>query len=240
MPQIHAFENQTVHQFERTVTVTLGHEYLRALPEGYRAKRERRWPLLLFLHGSGERGDDVWSVASHGPPKMLREKRGHPAARLLTENFIVVSPQCRKGEWWDPNLLLALLDEIMATHSVDPTRVYLTGMSMGGYAAWELGAAFPERFAALAPVCGGGSFLTAYRSHVEKRAALRALGIWAFHGAKDETVPLIESERMIAVMKRFDVADVRFTVYPDARHDSWTETYANPDLYTWLLGHARQ
>ncbi|MEX2044855.1 MAG: prolyl oligopeptidase family serine peptidase [Opitutus sp.] len=236
----HATETQTVHHFERTTTVTLGYKYLMALPEDYGSDAGKRWPLLLFLHGSGERGDDIWLVAKHGPPKLLRESQAGPAARMLAEHFIVVSPQCPKGVWWDTDTLLALLDEIIAKHRVDPARVYLTGLSMGGYGAWELGTAHPERFAAMVPICGGGNFLTAYGSSIAKREALRSLGIWAFHGAKDETVPLEESERMVAVMKRFEVADVRLTIHPEAKHDSWTETYANPDLYDWMLGHVRR
>src|SRR5205823_5442534 len=140
MPKkIRAAENQTVHSFERTLTKLASYKYLLALPDGYAAGAEKRWPLILFLHGSGERGDDVWPVARHGPPKLLRSERDTPAGRLLAEKFIVVSPQCQKGKWWDTDALLALLDEIMATQRVDPARVYLTGLSMGGFAAWDLG-----------------------------------------------------------------------------------------------------
>lgn len=234
-----AAETQTVHSFERTLTKTVGYKYLLALPEGYGAKGERRWPLLLFLHGSGERGDDVWSVAKHGPPKLLQSHAPDGAARALAENFIVVSPQCPKNKWWDTEALLALLDEVMATHAVDPARVYLTGLSMGGFGAWDLGLAYPERFAALVPVCGGGQFATVFQSNTHKRSDLRSLGVWAFHGAKDKSVPLAESERMVEVLKKFEVTDVQLTVYPEAQHDSWTQTYANPELYAWLLRHVR-
>ena len=232
-------ETQTVHAFERTLTRTVGYKYLLALPAGYEARGERRWPLLLFLHGSGERGDDVWTVAKHGPPKLLRTGEPPPAAGELARHFIVVSPQCPKNKWWDTDALLALLDEIESTHAVDRTRVYVTGLSMGGFAAWELGLGHPERFAAMAAVCGGGQFSTAFMSHTHKRAELRSLGVWAFHGARDKSVPLVESERMIDALKKYDVAEVQLTVYPDAEHDSWTETYANPELYRWLLRHTR-
>lgn len=234
---------QTVHHFERTVTRTLGYKYLLALPRGYDAKAERRWPLLLFLHGSGERGDDVWSVAKHGPPKLLRGENlsatERAAATALAENFIVVSPQCPKNHWWETDALLALLDEIGAAHRVDRRRVYLTGMSMGGYGAWALGTAYPERFAALVPICGGGEFASAHMSNTIKRADFRRLAVWAFHGAKDEAVPLAESERMIGMLNYMQVENPRLTVYPEAQHDAWTETYANPELYAWLLRHAR-
>lgn len=242
MPKSRA-QSQTVHHFERSVTRTLGYKYLLALPEGYDPKSRARWPLILFLHGSGERGDDVWSVANHGPPKLLRgenlTRRERESAKLLAGKFIVVSPQCPKNKWWDTDALLALLDEIERTHRVDPRRVYLTGLSMGGYGAWALGLAFPERFAALAPVCGGGEFLTPFMSSHLKRDALRRLPVWAFHGAKDPTVPLSESERMIAMLKHMQVENPQLTVYPEAQHDSWTETYADPALYTWLLRQSR-
>jgi predicted peptidase len=235
-----AAESQTTHTFERTLTRKARYEYLLALPTGYDAKSEKRWPLLLFLHGSGERGDDVWLVARHGPPKLLRAGADDPATKQLAENFIVVSPQCPKGLWWDPDAVLALLDDVMAAHKVDAARVYLTGLSMGGFGTWDLAMAHPERFAAIVPICGGGPFGSTYLSNLNHKAELRSLGVWAFHGGQDKTVPLAESERMISLLKRFEVTDVNLTVYPDAAHDSWTATYANPELYAWLLRHARQ
>lgn len=239
MPKSRAAETQTVHAFERTINKSVGYKYLLSLPAGYSAKSRERWPLIFFLHGSGERGDDVWTVARHGPPKLLRGPRRDAAAALLSEKFIVVSPQCPKGKWWDSETLLALLDDVLANYEIDPRRVYLTGLSMGGFAAWDLGTAYPERFAALAPICGGGQFATTFVSHTHKRTDLRRLPIWAFHGAKDDSVPLAESERMVGLMKHFKVEDVRLTVYPEAKHDSWTETYANPELYAWFLRHER-
>lgn len=247
-----AAETQRIQTFERTITRSVGYKYLLGLPEGYEARGAKRWPLLLFLHGSGERGDDVWMVAKHGPPKLLREMPDVPnedpaarerrleAAKLLTQNFIVVSPQCQKGRWWDIEAVLALLDDVMATHQADPTRVYLTGLSMGGFASWDLGTAHPDRFAALVPICGGGQFATAFVSNLQKRVPLRTLPVWAFHGAKDETVPLAESERMVGLLQRLKVESVKLTVYPEAKHDSWTETYNNPELYRWLLQQKRE
>jgi predicted peptidase len=235
-----AADHQTVHAFQHSVTKTLGYKYLLALPDDYKATPEKRWPVLLFLHGSGERGDDVWSVAKHGPPKLLREDMTSSAAELLRKNFIVVSPQCPKGKWWDSETLIALLDQIAATQRVDSRRVYVTGMSMGGFGAWELGLQHPERFAAILPVCGGGSFPAAYQANTSKRSELRSLGVWAFHGAKDESVPLAESQRMVDMLKAMKVAEVKLTVFPEAKHDSWTATYANPEIYTWLLQHERK
>jgi predicted peptidase len=205
--------------------------YLLFLPEGYDAKGQKQWPLMLFLHGSGERGTNVWKVATHGPPKNVTSKPDFP--------FIVVSPQCPEGRIWSNEQLLPLLKEIMRTHQVDKSRVYLTGLSMGGYGTWSLGLAYPELFAAIVPICGGGEFISPFLSSRDKPEALRSLGIWAFHGAKDPVVPLGESERMVELSKKLGVREVKLTVYPEAGHDAWTETYKNAELYEWLLEHKR-
>jgi len=205
--------------------------YLLFLPQGYDAKSEKRWPLILFLHGSGERGNDVWKVATHGPPKNVMSKADFP--------FIVVSPQCPEGRIWSNDKLLPLLDEITRNYAVDKSRIYLTGLSMGGYGTWSLGLSHPELFAAIVPICGGGEFISPFLSSRDKPEALRSLGIWAFHGAKDPVVPLSETERMVELTKRLGVKEVKLTVYPEAGHDAWTETYKNPKLYQWLLEHRR-
>ena len=238
-----AAETQTVASFKRTITKTVGYEYLLALPTGYDAAADKKWPVILFLHGSGERGNDPWRVAKHGPPKLLRGEAATAApaaaAEALRANFIVISPQCPPDTWWNDDAVLGLLDEVMAKHKTDPARVYLTGLSMGGYGAWSVGLKNPERFAALVPICGGGLPADLNRLSREQKAAALRLGVWVFHGAKDPTVPLEESERMVAALKKAGVTDLQFTVYPEAQHDSWTETYANPELYAWLLRHER-
>lgn len=247
-----AAETQAVASFTRTLARTVGYQYLLYLPEAYDAGAERRWPLLLFLHGAGERGADPWLVAKHGPPKLLRADAPAPAAetpavaarraeaaRLLATNFIVVSPQCPAGTRWDDDAVLALADEITAQHRVDPRRVYLSGLSMGGYGTWSLAMKQPGRFAAIAPICGGGQRIDILLAGREQKAALQSLGVWVFHGAQDPTVPLEESERMVASLKQAGVRDLQLTVYPEAKHDSWTESYANPELYAWLLRHQR-
>jgi predicted peptidase len=136
-------------------------------------------------------------------------------------------------------VLLALLDNITAKYAVDTKRVYLTGLSMGGYGTWDLGLAYPERFAAIVPICGGGQVITVLLASDAKGQALKTLGVWAFHGGKDPVVPLEESQRMVDALKKAGVPDVKLTVYPEAQHDSWTETYKNPALYEWLLKHER-
>ena len=137
-----------------------------------------------------------------------------------------------KSGSWQVETLNTLLDDVIQKYSVDEDRVYLTGLSMGGFGAWTLATANPERFAAIAPICGGGDPFRASRR-------LRSMPIWVFHGAKDPTVPIKMSEDMVDALKKAG-ADVKFTVYPDAGHDSWTATYDNPELFTWFLEHTRK
>ncbi len=234
--------------FKAVLKKTVGYRYLLHVPEGVAYEPRKRWPLLLFLHGIGERGRAPWTVAKNGPPRLLaaRTKRrgafrrhSDAAADRLAENFIVVSPQCPPGEVWDSDTLLALIDEVSARQRIDARRVYLTGLSMGGFGSWALAARNPERFAAVVPVCGGGLPLGIVSLNPRKKAALRHLPFWVFHGAKDRIVPLAASEGMVGALKEAGVKRVKFTIYPDAGHDSWTETYANLKLYEWLLGQRR-
>lgn len=192
------------------------------LPTDYKADGEKK-PLLLFLHGAGERGTDLNKVKVHGPPKLV------PTKELP---FIIVSPQCSTGVWWNASEKLAaltqLLTKIETEYNVDPTRIYCTGLSMGGFGTWSLVAQHPHKFAAAMPICGGGDPMQA--------AALTSTPIWAFHGDKDGAVPLKRSEEMVAAVKEAG-GDVKLTIYPGVGHDSWTETYNNPEVYTWLLSH---
>jgi predicted peptidase len=221
---------QTAQSFERPISRTVRAKYLRFLPKGYDAQSPRRWPLMLFLHGIGERGRDPWKVKAHGPPKVAETMTNFP--------FILVSPQCPNGEWWSNDVLEALLDEVIATHNVDTGRVYLTGSSMGGFGAFALALCAPERFAAVAPVCGGGTPFPPMGFDARRKAALQALPFWVFHGDQDTAVPLEESERMVKALKKFG-CEVKFTVYPGVGHDAWTRTYENPELYEWFLSHRR-
>ncbi len=192
-------------------------KYLLYLPNGYDTEVQKSWPVLFFLHGAGERGDSLDQVKMHGPPKIV-EKKDLP--------FLVVSPQCPANQWWSPGILKELLDEILGTYRTDKSRVYLTGLSMGGFGTWTLSMEYPDVFAALAPICGGGD-----PSQVGK---IKHIPIWVFHGAIDPVVPVERSEEMVNALKKIN-GNVKFTVYPDATHDSWTTTYDNQKLYEWLL-----
>ena len=215
-------EPQKLESFSTQVKETYALRYWQYLPEGY-TPGGPRWPLLLFLHGAGEMGTDAEKVKKHGPPKLIA------AGQKFT--FIVISPQCPDGIWWEPRPLRALLEEVCPKLNVDQGRVYCTGLSMGGFGTWELAITYPQLFAAIVPICGGGSPYIAAR--------IRHIPTWVFHGGRDNVVPLYESQRMVDALKRAG-ANVQLTVYPEAGHDSWTETYNNPDLYTWLLSHRRR
>ena len=197
-------------------------KYLLYLPEGC-AKRRAKFPLVLFLHGAGERGDDLERVKVHGLPKIAAQGGDFP--------FIVVSPQCPANTWWSNDLLKALIDEIVKRYPIDQSRIYATGLSMGGFGTWNLACEYPDLFAAIAPICGGGTPFMASR--------LKDTPVWAFHGRKDNVVPVKCSKEMVDAVKRAG-GDAKLTVYPKADHDSWSRTYDNPELYKWLLSHAKK
>jgi predicted peptidase len=197
--------------------VFLESRFLLYLPEGYNKNDDRKWPLLLFLHGMGECGDMLELVKKNGPPMMIEHGRSFP--------FIVVSPQCPDTTGWSVEVLDMLLNEVARRYKVDENCIWVTGLSMGGAGTWNLALAYPKRFAAIVPICGWVDPTNA--------AKLKGLPIWVFHGAKDDVVPLSQSENMVKALKDHG-NPVKFTLYPDANHDSWTETYNNPELWEWL------
>jgi len=212
---------QHPQRFEREITIDARYDLLVYTPEAY--DPSRRWPLIVFLHGSGERGSDPNLLKVHSLPKLAETRGDLP--------FIIVSPQCPEGERWNAVTLNAMLDDVIARMPVDTTRIYLTGLSMGGYGAWKFAIASPERFAAVAPVCGWG--------HLEDVEKLKKTPVWVFHGAQDDVVPPSESEKMVAFLKKHGSSTVRYTLCPDADHNAWDRTYANPELYEWFLQHTK-
>jgi predicted esterase len=194
--------------------------YLLYLPDGYANDTARKWPLVLFLHGSGESGTDLEKVKAHGPPKLVGQGKKFP--------FILISPQATEG--WKADQLIGLIRDIKKKYRVEDEQVYATGLSMGGFGSWALSMDYPREFAAIAPICGGGD--------VSKIWKLRNLSVWNFHGAKDNVVPLDRSTVLMDELKKYNPS-AKFTIYPEANHDSWTETYNNEEFYTWLLSQRR-
>ncbi|MDG2185736.1 MAG: PHB depolymerase family esterase [Mariniblastus sp.] len=213
----------TAERFEGFKQTPVAMDYLVHLPAGY-TDADKTWPMILFLHGAGSVGEDIDRLKRNGLPQLL-ESSAETAAR----QFIVISPQTSERRW-SASSLDALLTYVLKKYKVDKQRVYLTGLSLGGYGTWSLATRYPDHFAAIVPICGGGS-----QSQMEQ---LKNMPVWVFHGAKDETVSINESERLVEALKAVD-GNVKFTVYPEAGHDAWTETYNNPKLYQWLLQQKR-
>jgi predicted esterase len=198
------------------------YRYLSYTPPDYDKDPARRWPLLIFLHGSGERGDDVSVVRKWGPITWLDQGHSVP--------MIVVEPQCPEQEWWDPVRLARLVDKISAQRRVDPKRIYFTGLSMGGFGSIEFAATYPDRVAAIAPLSGGEDPAIAPR--------LGKMPAWFFHGADDEVVPAQMSQDLADALRR-QGAPVKLTIYPGVGHEKWDVTYANPALYSWFLSQSK-
>ena len=197
--------------------------YAQYLPKGYDGMK--KFPLVLFLHGAGERGEDLDVACRHGYRKHVRESGAEYP-------FIIVAPQCPNGKFWGcyTESLLAFLDDICATLATDTDRVYLTGFSMGGTGTWMLSMAAPERFAAIAPICGSGIYWYG--------EALKNIPIMIYHGDCDDIVPIYNSIEMVSsVNKRGGNAQIK--VLYGVMHNAWDAAYQGDELYTWLLSHRR-
>ncbi len=210
------------------------------LPEDFRRDDHKQWPIILFLHGRGERGaEGMWQTQIGLPPQV----RDHPERWP----FIIVMPQCTYPNFWtDPDMLkmaMAALDQETAEFHADPARTYLTGLSMGGYGAWELAKNESRRWAAIA-IMSGGPFWSYAPERWQLAATLpgeyaRIVGrtpVWLFHGSEDDVVPMRESDLMFNAIKANN-GHVRLWVYQGLHHDSWARGYNEPELPHWLLGH---
>ncbi len=206
-----------------TLSIKLDYSYILQLPKNQ--TKGELLPLIVFLHGTGERGDSVELVMVHGPWNYANAHEDFP--------FIILAPQCKEGKTWDPVTLDLLLDELIVNYPVDTNRIYLTGLSRGGFGVWDWVLYRPQRFAAIAPVCGASNY------HVLNANILKDTPSWVFHGALDNTIPMEFSANLVKHLLSIG-AEVKFTVYPYAGHDSWTETYLNDELYSWFLNHSRK
>ena len=215
-------------QFARPAP-TGSYPYQLFLPRGYAADGQQRWPLVIFLHGSGERGSDIEVVKKNGPPKIIAAHPGSP--------FILVSPQLEvgaDGSRWDTAKLDALLADLRRTYRIDANRIYLTGLSLGGYGTWDWALKRPDLFAAIVPVAANS----------ENKAAdpcvLKDMPIWAFHGDQDDVVDPLKG---FAIVKAVDACKgsvrPRMTIYPQMTHGSWEPAYDDPAMWRWLLEQRR-
>ena len=224
--ELHAQSAFKTGQHPQTASDPDNYAYQLFVPPGAAAAGKdgkARWPLVLFLHGSGERGSDVSRVKIHGPPRIADRDPNFP--------FILVSPLLPADADWDIARLARLLAHVTRTLPVDPQRVYLSGLSRGGHAAWRWAAAEPGRFAAMAAVAGRGDPATA--------CALKDLPVWAFHGDRDDVVPPEGSFAMARAIRACGGRKSRLTIYPDLGHNAWDPAFDDPALYLWLLSHRR-
>ena len=192
------------------------------LPSHYNPETDQLHPLVIFLHGAGERGNDLSKVRVHGPPMLQDKGQEFPA--------IIASPLCPKDVYWNVAQLEVFYKDIMKKYNIDHSRVYLTGLSMGGYFTWTWGTTHPEHFAALVPICGGGNPAEAIN--------IKDIPVWAFHGGQDDVVPITQSQEMIQALQDLG-AHPKFTIYPEAGHDSWTEAYNTAELWEWIFSQSK-
>ncbi len=191
------------------------------LPRGY-GDEQRAWPLVVFLHGSGERGDDLDRVKVHGPPKHAAAGRDYP--------FVLCSPLLEADGNWQPATLHALLAALRAGWRIDAQRITATGLSRGGHGVWRWAAAHPDDLAGIAPVCGYGD--PAAVCHA------RQVPVRAYHGDADTVVPLARQQACVDALRACG-GQVSFTVYPGVGHDAWTPAYDDPALVPWLMAQRR-
>lgn len=230
---------ETSHQMTKPV----GDHQLKYLLQGPSGEKPKTgWPLLLFLHGYGECGDDLAKVKKHGPPKLIG--RFDELA-----GCVVVSPQCPRDSWWRTEALKSLVDEVVAARGdIDTDRLYVTGLSMGGYGIWSFLSRHPDYFAAAVPICGGGNPFNLPANRPGSKVGItnefspaglkkaNFLPIWAFHGTEDRSVPVVETETLIRSLRDAGNKHLKFTAYAGAGHvAAWEKAYDNPDTWKWLF-----
>lgn len=211
-------QSQLVEAEEETITRERLRYYL-YYPEDYHKNEEMDYGLLLFLHGGGESGDSLGAIKKNGPPKLITEGKQFP--------FLILAPQNPyQRKWWNTRAVMSLLETVVQNNRVDPERLYLTGLSRGGSAAWEIAVQYPDTFAAMAVVCGMAPL--PYASWINKE-----MPIWVFHGTEDRSIPFSESENMVAKLKEMGYP-VKFTVYEGVGHNAWEAAYTTEELYSWF------
>jgi len=215
-----AQKNAQLIDAEMETIVSESLSYYLYFPKDYKSEKNKKFPLLLFLHGGGESGDSLSILKSNGPPKLIAEGKQFP--------FLILAPQNPyKKKWWNTRAVAQLLDTIVENNRVDKNTVYLTGLSRGGSAAWEMAVQYPDKFAAMAVVCGMTPL--PYANWLKKD-----LPIWVFHGDQDESIPISESVNMVDKLKAMGY-DVKFTIYEGVGHNSWENAYTNDELYSWFV-----
>lgn len=203
--------------------VKANYHYLIYLPDGYREAKPKSLPLILFLHGSMERGNNLDLVKKNAIPDIITQ--------IKEFKCILIAPQCEANSFWNSDRLSALLKDVIYKYKIDPSRIYLTGISMGGYGCWQLAKDYPDYFAAVAPVCGGGQYFDAIQ--------LKNIPVWAFHGANDSIVPVWQSEIMVEAINKSG-GNAKLTIYEKTGHDAWNQAYQERDLFQWFFANQKK
>ena len=215
----------TTHKFAKVEPVKLKSDYLLFLPEDY-GTPGKKFPVILFLHGSAERGCNPDKLKEFGPFTQVARDSRFP--------FIIVGPVCPPNKWWsDAEVTLsvmAMLDKICTDYAVDRDRIYLTGLSMGGFGTWSLAEQYPNTFAAIAPVSGGGN---PYRAK-----EIKHIPAMIFHGQNDRNVPVWQAQQMAMSLTQVG-GDAKLLVYPNASHNIWGQVYSRSQLYEWFMEHTK-
>jgi len=197
----------------------MSYNYLTYLPEHF--DKSKTYPLLIFLHGAPQRGDNIDMVKETALPFELENNN-------FNLEMIVIAPQCPSGESWQSEKTYSIFVDIYKQYNIDIKRVYLTGFSMGGFGALKFMKDYPKLFAAVAPICSGGSIFIA--------ESIKHIPMWFFHGKNDEIIEFDKTKDLYNELKKLE-ADVKLTSYENLGHDVWTTTYKKPELYEWLLSH---
>jgi len=215
-------------KMEKVVSKKLELDYYLHLPDGYENEPDRKWPMLVYLHGGGACKDETRSGLLPVLPTFI--------VKAITENnypFILISPQCPSLSWTLYfEELYALITDVMGDYNADSSRIYLTGLSLGGYGTWDFAIRYPDLLAAIAPLCASCSYWW-------ETAKIRHLPVWIFHGALDNSVPINDAVRMVNYMKDTGAEEVKMTVYGELYHHIWETVYADPALYEWFLQHQK-
>lgn len=214
------FSQEIQGSFSKEIKTKVQLNYILQLP----TNQKEKFPLIIFLHGSGERGTDLALVKVHSP---------FTYKELIQSPVALLAPQCPSNVWWDTTAVYELIKETISKYNIDATRIYLTGLSMGGWGTWKLAIEHPELFAAVAPVCAPVDILMVI--DVPKLN----MPIRIYHGALDDVVLPEDSIMMHQELKKQNKQSELF-IFPNDNHNSWDSTYSNPEFYKWLLSQQKK
>lgn len=214
-------QNEKTGVFKTEIVQKVDIGYLLHIPKDVKSQK----PLIVFLHGSGEKGTDVTLLRKQGPLKYIKEKE---------IDAYILAPQCRENEFWNAESVYRLIQKIVRENNIDANRIYLTGLSLGGWGTLKLGMAHPEMFAALVPICGFTD-----RMDRDELCRIAAIPTRIYHGLLDDVVDVDYASQIYKKLKTCN-AKVTLTIFEDADHNSWDRVYDNEEIYDWMLSQSRK